>query len=154
QPVDPDPGGQREEQERQELDRRQQRDSEGRLLQGEDRDERQRQERDLRAELADRLSAPERQEVAMPPQPGRPSHAETAAALVISMSPLTVFAASRASVPFDPSDGVSLTSSSELTSPLVELASIRRRVPRRTPIRTSPETDWTLICPSRIAPIR
>ena len=27
-------------------------------------------------------------------------------------------------------------------------------MPGRTPTRTSPETDWTLICPSRIAPIR
>ena len=44
QPVDPDPGRQREEKERQELDGRQQRDPEGGLLQGEDRDERQRQQ--------------------------------------------------------------------------------------------------------------
>ena len=47
-----------------------------------------------------------------------------------------------------------MTSSSELTSPLVEFASIRSRVPGRTPRRTSPETDWTLICPSRIASMR
>ena len=155
QPIDPDAGRKREEQERQELDGREQPRPEGALLEREDRDERQRQQADLRPELADRLGAPEGQEVAVPPETAGPPHrhAETAAARVISMSPLTVFAASRASLPLDPSDGVSLTSSSELTSPLVELASIRRRVPGRTPMRTSPETDWTLISPSRIEPI-
>ena len=74
QPVDPDPGGQREEEERQELDRGQRRDPEGALVEGEDRDERQRQERDLRPELADRLRAPEREEVAVPPETPGPLH--------------------------------------------------------------------------------
>ena len=74
QPVDPDAGRQREEKERQELDGREQRDPERRLLEGEDRDERQCQERDLRPELADRLRAPQRQKVAVPPETPGPPH--------------------------------------------------------------------------------
>ena len=73
---------------------------------------------------------------------------------MISTSPLTVLICSRASEPLGPSDGWSLTSNSELMSPLVDEASMRSLVPGRTPSRTSPETDWSLICPSRIAPMR
>jgi len=72
QPVDPDPRGQREEQEGQELDRGQQRDLERALVQGENRDQRQGEEGHLRAELADRLRHPQRKEVALPPETAGP----------------------------------------------------------------------------------
>ena len=84
----------------------------------------------------------------MPPETAGPPHQADSAARVISTSPLTVLICSRASEPVGASDGRSLTSNSELTSPLVEFASMCRRVPGRTPRRTSPETDWSLICPS------
>ena len=73
EPVDPDPGRQREEDERQELDRPERRDLERARVQDEDRDERERELRDLRPEVADRLGRPELQEVGVPPEAaGRP----------------------------------------------------------------------------------
>ena len=52
---------------------------------------------------------------------------------MISTSPLTVLACSRASGPLGAVESESLTSRSELTSPLVELASMWSRVPGRIP---------------------
>ncbi len=67
-PVDPDAGGQREQQERQELDRPQQGDLERARVEHDDRRDRQRERRDLAPELADRLARPEPEEVRVPPQ--------------------------------------------------------------------------------------
>ena len=75
QPVDPDARGQREEDERQELERPEQRDLEGARVENEDRDEADREIVDLRPELADRLRRPELQEVAVPPEPAASARA-------------------------------------------------------------------------------
>jgi hypothetical protein len=63
QPVDPYASGEREEQEGQELDRLERRHLERRRIEGHERHPRDRELRNLRAELADRLTGPELQEV-------------------------------------------------------------------------------------------
>ena len=68
----------------------------------------------------------------------------------IAMSPLTLFRRSFASLPAPVDCGASVTSSAELTSPLVALASMKTRVPGATPTWMSPETDCSLISPWRI----
>jgi len=68
QTVDPDTGGQGEQDERQELDRRERRDLERARIEHENRDEREREPPDLRADLADRLGRPQLQEVAVSPE--------------------------------------------------------------------------------------
>ena len=68
QPVDPDAGREGEDQKRQEVDRRERRDLERRRVQDEHRHEWQRDLRHVRAELADGLSRPQLQEIAMSPQ--------------------------------------------------------------------------------------
>src|SRR5439155_18030517 len=68
QPVYPDARGQREEEERELLEDRQRRNRERARVQDPDRGDREREQRHLRAELADRLAAPELEEVAVPPQ--------------------------------------------------------------------------------------
>ena len=69
EPVDPDAGGQRDEQEGRELDHVERRDLERADVERDDRDEREGEPGDLRPELADRLRRPELQEVRMPPEP-------------------------------------------------------------------------------------
>jgi len=65
EPVDPNARRQREEEEGQHLDRPEEGDTERGRIERDDGDEREREVRDLRAELADRLRAPEAHEVAM-----------------------------------------------------------------------------------------
>src|SRR6185437_10463561 len=69
--VDEDAGRQRQEHERQELDRAERRHFERTRMECDERYPRDRELRDLRAELADRLAGPELQEVAMTPQATR-----------------------------------------------------------------------------------
>ena len=73
QAIDPDARGQREEDEREEVDRSVDRDLEGARVEHDDRDETEREIVDLRAELADRLRRPEVAEVAVAPEPARSS---------------------------------------------------------------------------------
>ena len=68
QPVDPDARRQREDDERQELDRREQCDLECAHVEHDDRDDRQRQAGELGPEAADRLCRPELQEVGVAPE--------------------------------------------------------------------------------------
>ena len=70
QTVDPDAGRQREQQERQEVDRGQHADLERARAEREDRHERHREERDLGSELADRLGQPQALEPGLAKQPG------------------------------------------------------------------------------------
>jgi hypothetical protein len=68
--IDPHAGRQREEDEGEELDRPEEADLERVRLEHQDRHERDRQHAHLRAELADRLSRPELEEVGMAPEAG------------------------------------------------------------------------------------
>ncbi len=71
--VDPHPGGQREQDEGEEVDDSQCGHLERARVEDEDRDEGDGEKRDLRPELADRLGRPELEEVTVAPQPaGRP----------------------------------------------------------------------------------
>jgi hypothetical protein len=68
QPVDPDAGGEREQDEREEENRAEHGHLEDARVEHEDGDERERDVVDRRAELADRLRRPELQEVAVAPE--------------------------------------------------------------------------------------
>ena len=78
QAVDPDAGGQREEDERQEAEHAEQRELDRRGVQLVGGEQRDREGRDRRAELADRLSGPELEEVGVAPEAAgraaRPTH--------------------------------------------------------------------------------
>src|SRR5205823_4727870 len=130
QAVDPDPGRQAHEQEREELDRRQRGDLERAHVQHVDRDERQRQLRELRPELADCLRRPELDEVRMAPEAsGRPEpHACSvssalclcAGARSMRTSPETVFAYTSTSGLLSSAGGASCGASASSNSELVE----------------------------------
>jgi hypothetical protein len=68
QPVDPDPSGQREQQERKKFQRGEQRDLERARVENEDRNEWQSELRHRRADLADALRRPKAQKIAAAPE--------------------------------------------------------------------------------------
>lgn len=82
QPVNPDPGREREEDEGEELDRSERRDLERRGVENEHGGERQRELRDLSTKLADGLRRPQLEEVAVAPEsprrPARSTHLDSA----------------------------------------------------------------------------
>src|SRR5213076_3089769 len=134
QPVDPDACRKREQKERQELDRAEERDLERGRVQHEHGDRRQRELRDRRAELADRLAAPQLHEVAVAPEASLRvaklphCYAVTPLPRAIRMSPLTEFARSSTLRP-SAAGGSSPTGISDAVLPLTDLSSIQTAAP-------------------------